>query len=109
MRSTWVKRVLFLLDRAALVNQAVNAFKAHLTEPHRLSRRPAGLSQTGAVSQSALWSLRLLSSRPRKTAGGAPRTLPSSYGADLPGFFVPMISRKMAPDPRGAHEEEPIH
>jgi hypothetical protein len=31
------------------------------------------------------------------------------FEVDLPGFFVPMISRKMAPNPRGAHEEEPIH
>lgn len=30
MRSNWAKRVLFLADRVALVNQAVNAFKAHL-------------------------------------------------------------------------------
>ncbi|OZV77898.1 restriction endonuclease subunit R [Micromonospora echinospora] len=30
MRANWVKRVLFLADRNALVNQAVNAFKAHL-------------------------------------------------------------------------------
>lgn len=30
MRTNWVKRVLFLADRVALVNQAVNAFKAHL-------------------------------------------------------------------------------
>jgi type I restriction enzyme R subunit len=30
MRANWVKRVLFLADRVALVNQAVNAFKAHL-------------------------------------------------------------------------------
>jgi len=30
MRCNWVKRVLFLADRVALVNQAVNAFKAHL-------------------------------------------------------------------------------
>jgi type I restriction enzyme R subunit len=32
MRSNWVKRVLFLADRVALVNQAVNAFKKHLPE-----------------------------------------------------------------------------
>ncbi|WP_328703246.1 DEAD/DEAH box helicase family protein [Agrobacterium larrymoorei] len=32
MRAGWVKRVLFMADRVALVNQAVNAFKAHL--PH---------------------------------------------------------------------------
>jgi type I restriction enzyme, R subunit len=32
MRAGWVKRVLFLADRVALVNQAVAAFKAHL--PH---------------------------------------------------------------------------
>ena len=31
-RSNWVKRVLFLADRVALVNQAVNAFKAHLPD-----------------------------------------------------------------------------
>jgi type I restriction enzyme, R subunit len=30
MRCNWVKRVLFLADRIALVNQAVKAFKAHL-------------------------------------------------------------------------------
>ncbi len=32
MRHDWVKRTLFLADRTALVNQAVNAFKAHLPE-----------------------------------------------------------------------------
>ena len=30
MRAGWVKRVLFLADRVALVNQAVSAFKTHL-------------------------------------------------------------------------------
>ncbi|MDX2099606.1 MAG: DEAD/DEAH box helicase family protein [Leptolyngbyaceae cyanobacterium bins.59] len=30
MRCNWVKRALFLADRVALVNQAVNAFKQHL-------------------------------------------------------------------------------
>jgi len=30
MQANWVKRVLFLADRTALVNQAVNAFKTHL-------------------------------------------------------------------------------
>ena len=32
MRANWAKRVLFLADRVALVNQAVNAFKKHLPE-----------------------------------------------------------------------------
>ena len=32
MRANWTKRVLFLCDRTALVNQAVNAFKAHLPD-----------------------------------------------------------------------------
>jgi type I restriction enzyme R subunit len=32
MRCNWVKRVLFLADRVALVNQAINAFKAHLPD-----------------------------------------------------------------------------
>lgn len=32
MRANWAKRVLFLADRVALVNQAVNVFKKHL--PH---------------------------------------------------------------------------
>jgi type I restriction enzyme R subunit len=32
MRGNWAKRVLFLADRVALVNQAVNAFKAHLPD-----------------------------------------------------------------------------
>ncbi|TFV57287.1 DUF4145 domain-containing protein [Geodermatophilus sp. DF01-2] len=30
MRANWAKRILFLADRVALVNQTVNAFKAHL-------------------------------------------------------------------------------
>ncbi|MFC9519191.1 DEAD/DEAH box helicase family protein [Nocardiaceae bacterium NPDC056970] len=30
MKANWVKRVLFLADRTALVNQSANAFKAHL-------------------------------------------------------------------------------
>ncbi|MDZ7865021.1 DEAD/DEAH box helicase family protein [Acidovorax sp.] len=32
MRANWAKRVLFLADRVALVNQAVNAFKTHLPD-----------------------------------------------------------------------------
>jgi type I restriction enzyme, R subunit len=32
MRRNWAKRVLFLADRVALVNQAVNAFKRHLPD-----------------------------------------------------------------------------
>jgi type I restriction enzyme R subunit len=32
MRCNWVKRVLFVADRVALVNQAVNAFKRHLPD-----------------------------------------------------------------------------
>ena len=32
MRYNWAKRVLFLADRVALVNQAVNAFKRHLPD-----------------------------------------------------------------------------
>ena len=32
MRAGWVKRVLFLADRMALVNQAASAFKAHLPD-----------------------------------------------------------------------------
>ena len=32
MRCNWAKRILFLADRVALVNQALNAFKAHLPD-----------------------------------------------------------------------------
>jgi len=32
MRCNWAKRILFLADRVALVNQAVNAFKTHLPD-----------------------------------------------------------------------------
>ena len=35
MRANWVKRVLFLADRVALVKQAANAFKTHLPTPRR--------------------------------------------------------------------------
>ena len=55
MRAGWVKRALFLADRTALVNQAVNAFKAHLpdsapvnlvTEPHTDGRVYVSTYQT---------------------------------------------------------------
>ena len=32
MRSNWIERVLFLAERVALVNQAVNAFNRHLPD-----------------------------------------------------------------------------
>src|SRR5207237_6761717 len=32
VRCNWAKRILFLADRVALVNQAVNAFKRHLPD-----------------------------------------------------------------------------
>ena len=38
MRCNWAKRVLFLADRVALVNQAVGAFKTHL--PVVVARQP---------------------------------------------------------------------
>ncbi|MGH3938934.1 MAG: DEAD/DEAH box helicase family protein, partial [Pseudonocardiaceae bacterium] len=43
-RCNWVKRVLFLADRTALVNQAVNAFKQHLpsSSPVNLVTERAG-------------------------------------------------------------------
>jgi type I restriction enzyme, R subunit len=50
MRANWVKRVLFLADRKALVKQAANAFKAHLPnaatvnlleDKHQERRRPS--------------------------------------------------------------------
>lgn len=42
MRAGWVKRVLFLADRTALVTQAVNAFKTHLgdSNPVNLTTEP---------------------------------------------------------------------
>ena len=55
MRANWVKRVLFLADRTALVRQTVNAFKTHLpesapvnlvTEPHEDGRVYVSTYQT---------------------------------------------------------------
>ncbi len=37
MRANWVKRVLFLADRNALVNQATNAFKTHLPDANAVN------------------------------------------------------------------------
>ncbi|HSH02439.1 MAG TPA: DEAD/DEAH box helicase family protein [Anaerolineae bacterium] len=37
MRANWIKRVLFLADRSALVNQAANAFKRHLPDVNPLN------------------------------------------------------------------------
>jgi type I restriction enzyme R subunit len=46
-RCNWVKRVLFLADRIALVNQAVNAFKQHLpsSSPVNLVTERAGVGR----------------------------------------------------------------
>jgi type I site-specific restriction endonuclease len=41
MRAGWVKRVLFLADRVALVNQAAGAFKAHLPDARRSISSPS--------------------------------------------------------------------
>ena len=52
MRANWVKRVLFLADRKALVKQAANAFKAHL--PGAASGQPArrqGRRRAGSISR----------------------------------------------------------
>ncbi|MDP1654649.1 MAG: filamentous hemagglutinin N-terminal domain-containing protein, partial [Hylemonella sp.] len=38
-----------------------------------------------------------------------PSLPPTASGGDLPGFSGPMISRKMAPNPRGAYEKKSIH
>src|SRR3546814_12833599 len=38
MRAKWVKRVLFLADRVALVRQATNAFQAHLPDSSPVNR-----------------------------------------------------------------------
>ena len=46
MRCNWVKRVLFLADRVALVNQAVNAFKKHLPEAEDAQRIAELIHQT---------------------------------------------------------------
>jgi len=46
---------------------------------------------------------------PRRGLPKASSVLTCSIDSDLPGFFGPMISRKMAPNPRGAHEKESIH
>src|SRR5690349_24143728 len=43
MRAGWVKRVLFLADRIALVNQAAGAFKAHLPDSAQIGRHTSEL------------------------------------------------------------------
>ena len=48
MRANWVKRVLFLADRKALVRQAANAFKAHLPGAATVNLRD-GQDQEGRV------------------------------------------------------------
>lgn len=45
MRAGWVKRVLFLADRTALVTQATNAFKAHLPAATTVNLLPAGTDE----------------------------------------------------------------
>ncbi len=76
MRASWVKNVLFLADRVALVNQAVGAFKAHLpnaTTVNLVSER----SETGRVYASTYPTMMGLIGEP---GAGAERR----FG---PGFF----------------------
>jgi len=47
MRANWTKRVLFLADRVALVNQATNAFKQHLP----------GSAPVNLVTEKDVWDL----------------------------------------------------
>lgn len=52
MRCNWVKRVLFLADRVALVNQAVGAFKKHLPDAapvNLVTDKATHLAQEGRV------------------------------------------------------------
>ncbi len=52
MRCNWVKRVLFLADRVALVNQAVGAFKTHLPDAsHGQPRDGAGTGRAASTSR----------------------------------------------------------
>ena len=49
LRAGWVKRVLFLADRTALVNQTVNAFKSHLPGISPLALGSSTSDLSGAV------------------------------------------------------------
>ena len=52
MRCNWAKRVLFLADRVALVNQAVGAFKTHLPDRrHRSTSSPSDTATAGSTSR----------------------------------------------------------
>ena len=52
MRANWVKRVLFLADRTALVNQAANAFKTHLpVSDHGQPRHREGAPTAASTSR----------------------------------------------------------
>ncbi len=48
MRANWAKRILFLCDRTALVNQAINAFKTHLPDSSPINLVTEG-NQDGRV------------------------------------------------------------
>jgi type I restriction enzyme R subunit len=49
LRAGWIKRVLFLADRTALVNQTVNAFKDHLPGSSPVALRADSTDLSGAV------------------------------------------------------------
>jgi type I restriction enzyme, R subunit len=51
MRCNWAKRVLFLADRVALVNQAVNAFKAHLPDSAPVNLVTDKATEGGSMSR----------------------------------------------------------
>ncbi len=75
MRAGWVKRVLFLADRVALVNQAANAFKTHLPEAATVNL----VTDKGADGRVYISTYPTMMGLVNDTAGGQRR-----FG---PGFF----------------------
>ena len=111
MRAGWVKRVLFLADRTALVNQAVGAFKTHLPnvdhgepgdrEGHRRARLRVDVSDDDEPDRrdrrrAATVRSRLL--RPGDHRRGAPVGL-SEVPGDL--LLVRLPARRADRDPEG--------
>ena len=75
MRAGWVKRVLFLADRVALVNQAANAFKTHLPDAATVNL----VTDKGADGRVYISTYPTMMGLVNDTAGGQRR-----FG---PGFF----------------------
>ncbi|TKJ22005.1 DEAD/DEAH box helicase family protein [Blastococcus sp. CCUG 61487] len=109
VRANWAKRVLFLADRVALVNQAVNAFKEHLpsaTTVNLVTDRSADGRVYVSTYPTMMGLINELSDEQRRFGPGffdlvvvdeAHRSIYQRYGAIFDWFDAPLVGLTATP------------